>query len=348
MTRVLFLSNIPTPYQLDFFGELAKSTDVLAVFLWGRESNRDWHLAKKPWIRVLNSNQDNPRWNELHALLEKFRPEHVIVGGYRLPLSLRLRWYCLRNRIPFHYWLEKPLPVNWMRSLIRRLMWVMTLPFATQVFCIGKEAMAAYDTFSCKTVNLPYSINTSRYLQRRGLPSKPLKCLYIGQYIARKGIPELLDAFAGIAPDCATLSLYGSGELKSLVLDCAKKYCHISEGGFVEPDELPYLISKHDLLLVPSRHDGWAVVVAEAMASSLPVVSTQYTGAFLEIGQWEGMVRTGTICDVDAQSIRRAIIEYVHNPERVLSEGQQARATILGSPAESSNAVCILMAALKC
>lgn len=346
MTRVLFLSNIPTPYQLDFFGALAKSVDVLAVFLWGRESNRDWRLAEKPWLRVLGSNQGNPGWDELCALLEKFKPEHVLVGGYRLPLSFRLRWYCLRHGISFHYWLEKPLPVSGMRGLVRRFVWMLTLPFAKQVFCIGKEAMAAYGPFSRRTVNLPYSIDASRYAQRREPPSKPLKCLYIGQYIYRKGIPELLEAFAGIAPDQATLSLVGSGELKSLVSDYTQKYSHISEGGFVEPDELPQLISRHDLLLAPSRHDGWAVVVVEAMASGLPVISTRHTGAFAEMAQWRGAQRTGALCEVDAASIRQAVIEYVGAPERIAREGLQARDLMCASPAESKNAVGILLTAL--
>jgi poly(glycerol-phosphate) alpha-glucosyltransferase len=347
MTRVLFLSNIPTPYQLDFFGALAKSAVVLAVFLWGRESNRDWRLAEKPWLRVLSDSQRKPGWEELRALLEQFKPVHVLVGGYRLPLSIRLRWYCLRHGISFHYWLEKPLPVSGIRALIRRLVWALTLPFAKQVFCIGKEAMAAYGPFSRRIVNFCYSIDASRYAQRRELPSKPLKCLYIGQYIVRKGIPELLEAFAGIAPDQATLSLVGSGELKSLVSEYTQKYSHISEGGFVEPDELPQLISRHDLLLVPSRHDGWAVVVVEAMASGLPVISTRDTGAFAEMGQWVGAVRTGTLCEVDARSIRQAVIGYLSAPERITREGLQGREVMLASPAESKNAVEILLAALK-
>jgi len=347
MTRVLFLSNIPTPYQLDFFGALAKSVDVLAVFLWGRESNRDWRLAEKPWLQVLGSNQGNPGWDELCALLDKFKPEHVLVGGYRLPLSFRLRWYCLRHGISFHYWLEKPLPVSGMRGLIRRVVWALTLPFAKQVFCIGKEAMAAYGPFSRRTVNLPYSIDASRYTQRIGLPSKPIKCLYIGQYIVRKGIPEMLDAFAGIAPDQATLSLFGSGELKSLVSDYTQKYSHISEGGFVEPDELPQLISRHDLLLVPSRHDGWAVVVVEAMVSGLPVVSTRYTGAFMEMGLWEGRAKTGALCTVDVNSIRNAVVEYANNPRRIVVEGIEGRNVLLASLAESKNAARVLLNALN-
>ncbi len=347
MTRVLFLSNIPTPYQLDFFGAVAKSVDVLAVFLWGRESNRDWNLAEKPWLRLLGGGQRRPIWRELRTLLEEFKPDHVLVGGYRLPLSFRLRWYCALHGICFSYWLEKPLPVTWLRAVLRRCVWALTLPFAKQIFCIGKEAMVAYGPYARKTVNLPYSIDASRYVLRSGEPNKPIKCLYIGQYIVRKGLPELLEAFAEIAPNQATLSLVGSGELKSMVLQYIENYAHIREHGFVEPNDLPQLISQFDLLLVPSRHDGWAVVVVEAMASGLPVISTSDTGAFVELGQWKGPARTGALCKVDAHSIRNGVFEYINNPERIASEGFSARKVILTSSAESRNAAVTLLDALE-
>jgi glycosyltransferase involved in cell wall biosynthesis len=227
--------------------------------------------------------------------------------------------------------------------VIRQFVWALTLPFARQIFCIGKEAMEAYRPYAKKTVNLPYSIDASRYVSRHSESNKPVKCLYIGQYIVRKGVPELLEAFEGIGPDQAMLSLYGSGELMSLVANYTQKYSHINEGGFVEPDELPRLISNHDLLLVPSHHDGWAVVVAEAMASSLPVISTRYTGAFVELGQWKGAFRTGALCEVNAQSIRQTILEYVNEPERLTRDGKLGRAIILASSAESKNAARVLL-----
>jgi len=347
MTRVLFLSNIPTPYQIDFFGAVAKSVDVLAVFLWGRESNRDWNLAEKPWLRILGGGQRRPIWRELRSLLEEFKPDHVLVGGYRLPLSFRLRWYCVLHGICFNYWLEKPLPVTRLRAVLRRCVWALTLPFASQIFCIGREAIKAYGPYARKTINLPYSVDASRYFLRSSDPNRPLKCLYIGQYIVRKGVPELLEAFAGIAPDQATLSLVGSGELGSMVSSYTTKYPHISEYGFVEPEELPRLISQYDLLLVPSRHDGWAVVVVEAMIAGLPVISTRGTGAFMELGKWEGGEQTGSLCTVDIHSIRTSVIEYVNRPERIAEEGCAAHKVILVSPAESENAAKVLLTGLN-
>ena len=341
------LSNIPAPYQLDFFGALAKNADVLAVFLQERETNRDWELDNKDWVRILGCSRGYSKWAELRGIINQFEPDHVIVGGYRLSLSLKLKWYCFRRGIPFYYWLEKPLPSNRVRKIIRYLVWMLTLPFARGVFCIGKEAMSAYKFFSKRVINLPYSIDASRYCQRNKLINKPLKCLYIGQYITRKGIQELLLGFSKISTDQATLTIVGSGEMKAEISFYTKKYSHIKEVGFLSPDQLPSIISQHDLLIAPSRHDGWAVVLVEAMISGLPVISTSNTGAFVELVELNGLERSGTLCEVDPESIRDAIIGYVEDPDRISREGACARKKVLNSHAESKNAAKYLLTILS-
>ena len=49
--------------------------------------------------------------------------------------------------------------------------------------------------------------------------------------------------------------------------------------GFRDWDELPGEYAQADILCVPSRHDGWGLVVPEGMAAGLPVISTAETGA---------------------------------------------------------------------
>jgi glycosyltransferase involved in cell wall biosynthesis len=51
---------------------------------------------------------------------------------------------------------------------------------------------------------------------------------------------------------------------------------------------LPREYAAADVLCVPSRYDGWGLVVPEGLASGLPVIATDRMGAALEF------VRTGT------------------------------------------------------
>lgn len=343
--RVLFLSNLPTPYQLDYLEQLSRSVEVRAVFLSSSEANRNWKLQSRAWMRVLKEGGVAAKWSDTLSELAEFKPSHVIVGGYRLPLANRLKWYCWRNSVQYFYWLEKPLPAGGMRALLRSLVWRMTLPFSDGVLCIGSEAVQAYGKYARKTLNLPYSIDISRYRVREArMPKAGLRCLFVGQYIERKGVRELLEAFASIQPGVAELTMVGSGDLLPLVEEFARRHLHIHNRGFVEPAALVELFADHDVFVLPSRHDGWAVVVAEAMAAALPVVGTRMTGAFVDLVAPNGC---GKACDVDAEAIRVSIEEYSRYPESVLRDGLLARQVLMASPAEAGNAARLLLHMLE-
>ena len=343
--RILLLSNLPTPYQLDYLEQLSQLAEVLAVFLSSSEANRDWTLSSRAWMRVLKDGDIVTKWNELLPELAEFKPSHVIVGGYRLPLANRLKLYCWQNSVQYYYWLEKPLPAEGIRAILRSLVWRVTLPFSDGVLCIGSEAVQAYGKYAHKTFNLPYSIDISRYRVREPrMPEGVLRCLFVGQYIERKGVRELLEAFASISPGVAELTMVGSGDLLPLVEKFAGRNANIRNRGFVEPAALAELFAAHDVFVLPSRHDGWAVVVAEAMAAALPVVGTHMTGAFVDLVAPNGC---GKECEVDAETIRVSIEAYAAHPESVLSDGLLARQVLMTSPAEAGNAARLLMHMLE-
>lgn len=343
--RLLFLSNLPTPYQLDFLDRLATQCDVRALFLWSRETNRDWTLGERPWLRVLGVDGGKPSWERLAAELKEFMPDAVVVGGYRLPLANRLKWQCFRDRVSYFYWLEKPLPASGLRAFFRSLVWRVTLPYANGIFCIGSEAVESYGRYAARAMNLPYSIEVSRYRVRRGgVPALPLRCIFVGQYIHRKGVQELLEAFASLSPDVATLSMVGSGELLPLVEEYTGRFGHIRNLGFVEPGALAEAFAEHDLFVLPSRHDGWAVVVAEAMAAALPVIGTSKTGAFVDL---VAPNQCGRECEVEANSIRCAIEFYAANPEEVVRHGEAGRQALQASAADAGNAARLVLQVLS-
>lgn len=337
--KILLLSNIPSPYQLDFFDTLSKKTPVLAVFINDKESNRDWVLGKKKWIKILDDLTLNSKWKSLKIILDQFKPDNILVGGYSLPLSIRIKIYSFKKNINYFYWLEQPLPSSIYIKFIKMILWSLTLPFAKGIFCIGDKALNDYKPFARHVYNLPYSINSARYFKRKKRRNyKIIKCLFIGQYIDRKGIRELLEGFSKISPNEATLTFFGSGDLKCHIQAYEEKYPHIKDLGFIDPKDLPKLLVKYDLLIAPSKHDGWGVVVVEAMMSGLPVISTKNTGAFLQLGNVKGILRNGTECKVESYSIYKSILRYIKNPDRINFEGANARQAVINSNAESSNA----------
>ena len=71
------------------------------------------------------------------------------------------------------------------------------------------------------------------------------------------------------------LDVYGSGDPSIFNFGGASvKYC-----GKIPFGNAQHQISAYDLLVLPSRHDGWGVVVNEAICAGVPVICSSNVGA---------------------------------------------------------------------
>jgi glycosyltransferase involved in cell wall biosynthesis len=90
--------------------------------------------------------------------------------------------------------------------------------------------------------------------------------------------------------------------------------------GAVDPAEVPAQIAASDLLLAPSRYEPFALTVAEALASGLPVIGTS------EVGAIEGVARSVVteVAPGDAGAMAAAILTMI---ERLRTDPVGVRAT---------------------
>jgi len=112
----------------------------------------------------------------------------------------------------------------------------------------------------------------------------PQKLIYIGYLVPHKGVQVLLHALAllnetGISPD---LSIVGSGvylaELKKLCDELALNK-QVSFLGEKNAQQVAELLAEHDAMVHPSFIESFGIVLVEALASGIPVVSTLNGGA---------------------------------------------------------------------
>src|SRR5207247_1853601 len=125
--------------------------------------------------------------------------------------------------------------------------------------------------------NVPYFSDLKRFAaacQDRPPGVQSCRFLFSGSLITRKGVDLLAQAFATVASEFPTVSLtvVGAGplenEMRSRLEDLGKR---VTFAGFQSWEKLPQYYAEADVLVAPSRHDGWALVVPEALASGLPV-----------------------------------------------------------------------------
>jgi glycosyltransferase involved in cell wall biosynthesis len=110
-----------------------------------------------------------------------------------------------------------------------------------------------------------------------------ISALFAGATIRRKGFDTLIEAFSRTATASSGLKLRLAGPRGDAFflldrLDPATRG-HIEVLGPLDQAALAQVMSTSDVLVLPSRHDSYGMVVPEAMACGLPVIASERVGA---------------------------------------------------------------------
>jgi colanic acid/amylovoran biosynthesis glycosyltransferase len=151
--------------------------------------------------------------------------------------------------------------------------------------------------------------------------------LFVGRLAAEKGVPVLLDSLVQLTqeyPDLV-LTLVGDGESRA---DLEQKVATLGLSdrvrflGYQSQTAVRQHIQASDVFVLPSFAEGVPVVLMEAMAAGIPVVSTQIAGIseLVENGVSGYLVPPG---DADVLAVR--IKELIDNPDLRSKMGQMGQ-----------------------
>jgi len=106
--------------------------------------------------------------------------------------------------------------------------------------------------------------------------------------------------------------IVGDGELREKVeKECKRKNLNVKFVGRVPRDEVPYYMNAMDVMILPSRNEGWPCVVLEAQACGVPVVGSSNGGIPEAIGDGEIVVEEGEDFE---KRFAEAVVEILKNP----------------------------------
>src|SRR5204862_3672444 len=132
---------------------------------------------------------------------------------------------------------------------------------------------------------IPYHCDLSGFLARprRPKPTSEIHFLFCGQMNRRKGVDLLLAAFdrlVGKGADAHLLLVGREAELPDFLRAISPAaLARINYAGFQPPECLPQYFSEADVFILPSRYDGWGVVVNQALGAGLPVICSDQVGS---------------------------------------------------------------------
>ena len=177
-----------------------------------------------------------------------------------------------------------------------------------------------------KVFNIPYHCDLSAFAAEPRASHEPgtVTFLFCGQMIARKGLDCLLSAFATLAPNTRLMLVGREAELPGLLASLpADVRARIEYAGFQAPEKLPQFFARADVFVLPSRYDGWGVVVNQALGAGLPILASDQVGAAHDLVQ---AGRNGfTFPAGDATALAEAMKRYTLNPELAAIHGRASR-----------------------
>lgn len=347
MTRAAIVTAMPRIQRVEVYDEMARlgAVEFRVFYLQKLASGRRWsHEPRFAHDAVLVDERRirgqlylNPG---LLRQVRAYRADLTVVTGYYAPAMQAVMVRETAARRPWVFWgemaktrySEQPMfRSERLRDLARAAALFPVRHFAAEVWAIGSRAQRDYRRMVDRRIpvrDLPYFSDLDRFVaageSRR--PGERVRFLFCNSLIARKGFDAVIEAvelLAGAGCDFE-LIVAGAGPMGALIdrMDPAAR-ARVIDRGFLELDAVPGVYAGADVLLYPSRHDGWGMGIAEGMAAAMPVIATDFAGAAIDMIEPE---RSGVRLDrVDGPTLAAAMRRFIDAPGDIAAIGEAAR-----------------------
>lgn len=345
--KILFITNYPSPYRVDFFNCWGQLPDVKLTVLFLERPEDQKHRSSK-WFHTEFSYFNAVFLYDkisignyviykdiFHWLQIKY--DGIIFGGYTAPTYMIAMEYLRLHHIPYSIEIDGGLikKDSFIRSSVKRHF----LSSADFWFSSGKQAskyLVHYGADPNRIILYPFTSMTKKDLEmslayipiensgekswcknreiyrqkaRKILDvEEPAVCLFVGRFCKEKGVNLLLNIlpqlnksigyyFVGGKIDCATQQFINDHNLNNV---------HVVD--FKTQEELSVYFRAANLFVLPTLHDVWGLVINEAMAYGLPIVTTDLCGAGLELVE-EG--KNGVLCHAGDQASLKSALDKI-------------------------------------
>ncbi|WP_089089941.1 glycosyltransferase family 4 protein [Nodularia sp. NIES-3585] len=324
---VIFYTILPSPYQRDLFFELSRCPEIDLTVYYLEPACADSPWPEKPLQHYENILPGfHLAWGLSRFHLNWHFPsttqaDVVVLNGY-MNLTTQLLLRIQAKRVPCIFWGEKMVGSSQgVKGKLQKYL-ANALNNCNAIAAIGSDAVQDYQQrFPGKPIfNIPYYCDLAAFSQEiPQRPRTPATILFCGQMIARKGVDLLLQAFEkliqmGLA---ARLLLVGrEADLPQMLTEVSENTRqYIEYAGFQAPEDLPQFFRQADIFVLPSRYDGWGVVVNQAIGAGLPVICSDAVGAANDL--IDQGINGYIFPNGDQATLTQILADYLQNPSAI-------------------------------
>lgn len=294
MKKVLFISNIPTPYRNDFYNELGKEIDLTVVYEAKGASDQgirfNWDMSQIKHYKAVFLKDGNIEENRVDKEIFTYLREqwdYIFVTNYSYRTEMFAIIYLKIHRIPYIMEVDGGVlkSENWLKGKYKKFL----ISGAKAYFSPSKSTDAFLEHYGAKkekinrhtftslhrnqVLNYPLVIEQKKMIRGELGVNEKNMIVGVGQLIYRKGWDLLIDIAKTVN---AGIYIIGDGELKSQYEKkiCEEQINNIHFVGFLSNEKTTQFYRAADFFVLPTRYDIWGLVVNEALANGLPVITT--------------------------------------------------------------------------
>lgn len=352
MKKILYITNVPSPYRVKFFNELGKHCDLTVLFEKAASDERDRSWSDYQFenfqgivLPGVSVRADMSLSFGARRHLKRHSYDVIVCTDFTTPTGM-LALSCLRRKgIPYYLESDGGFPKSGRGA--KEALKQRCISDAVGYFSTGDMHDQYYLTYGAqpeRLIRYPFSSVSEREILSKpvsnaekaalrnqlGIKEKYL-VLTVGQFIHRKGFDVLLESATKFSDDVGFYFVGGEPTEEYLALQSGHSNVHFR--GFQKPETLQQYFMAADLFVLPTREDIWGLVINEAMASSLPVVTTTRCLAGVE------MIEPGRngylIPPEDSLELTRTISYLLSEPEHLALMAFEALKTARGYTIEA-------------
>lgn len=303
--KILYTSNIPAPYTVNFLNELGKYANVESIFEKSKsnERNPNWKSDSKSNFKskiLMGIPYKTDQSFAPQIILRRFRKyDFIIVTNFFTPTGILLILYLKLLNIPYILMSEGGFPRD-DNKILRK---IKKFVIENSKYCLSGSNLGIdfYNFYGKQKKDIfkyPFtSIYKNEIINFDTMIKKTLKkklgfkyekmVITVGQMIPRKGHDVLMNAFKLISNNYNFGLVIVGGEPNKELLDLKNELGlnNIHFIDFLSKKELLEFYKSSDLFVLATREDEYGLVINEAMASGLPVITTSKCGGGTELIQ---------------------------------------------------------------
>ena len=299
--KILILSNIPSPYRIDFFNELGKHFDLTVVFE-AKDAEGitfNWNLDKISNFKAIFLKEGNIEEKRIDFSILKFIKkglyDEVIITSYGYYTEMLALIVLKFKRIP--YYLEVDGGLIRTESKLKKLFKKFLISGAKGYFSPSKSSdkyLVYYGANVKRIYRYPFtslrdsdieivSQQEKNQIRDKLLIKEQHVVLSVGRFIYSKGFDVLLRACKEINTNVGIYIVGGIATDEYLDIQRSHNLSNVHFVKFKTKTELEEYYKAADIFVLPTREDVWGLVINEAMAKGLPIVTTEKCVAGLEL-----------------------------------------------------------------